>query len=160
MTLTGNEPSEEGMDCGYEAHMWAPPWSSSKCGSESYQSEVKLVTQLESKPHCANTFEVFACVAFISILSAKASHMAKPRFKGWRDGLHPLVGGKEFLAAFRIYHNLLLGHKLFTFLQHAKCANPVSWSLWSHDVITSGCEWGSSHVAPWVRLLLIQRPVS
>lgn len=127
--------------------------------------------QPESKPHCANTFQVSTC-KFTDVLLAKASHLARTRFKGWRNRLHPLVRQKELVAAFQIYHCLLPGHKLFTFLLHAKCANlhprlPVSshlqhqaGSLWTHDFITSGCDWGSSDVVLWVRLLLIQRSVN
>lgn len=50
--------------------------------------------------------------------------MTKPRFKGWRNRPHPLLEGKEFVPAFRIYYSLLLGHKLFSFLPHAKFSNP------------------------------------
>ena len=41
--------------------------------------------------------------------------------RGWSNRFHPLVGGREFVIAFRIYHSLLLCHRLFTFLPHVKC---------------------------------------
>lgn len=46
----------------------------------------------EGKPQCVSTFQAPTCVVFANALLARASHVGKPRVKGWRSGLPLLVG--------------------------------------------------------------------
>lgn len=73
------------------------PWSLSSPNSTTWAfSHLSLGFQRGAKvgkPQCVSTSQTSACVVFANVPLAK--EMATPSFKGWRNGLHLLMGEVE-----------------------------------------------------------------